>query len=260
MPDKMFPNQTPIWGHAVADANNSNLVPPVVPIASPINGSGYPFVGSNSPNDDKFAMANGNLPAVDIKPLDGWANDANPAHFYSPYLMNANPGFINPAEAACFNDYASTSVNNPYNAYCNPQMQYQDYLTMAAWKNAAYANEMKSSIPNADVGSLVMHRQQRRRHQTGPGTNNVRVRTTDNYRTVYTDQQRVELEKEFMLNQFIDARRKGELAGLLDLTERQIKIWFQNRRAKQRKQNPDCKSSHNGLKVRFVRKKNECGQ
>lgn len=57
----------------------------------------------------------------------------------------------------------------------------------------------------------------------------VRVRTQDTYRTVYSDRQRVELEKEFFTNQFINAGRKAELAGQLDLTERQIKIWFQNR-------------------------------
>lgn len=57
----------------------------------------------------------------------------------------------------------------------------------------------------------------------------VRVRTQDTYRTVYTDQQRLELEKEFLTNQFINSDRKAQLAGELQLTERQIKIWFQNR-------------------------------
>lgn len=65
-----------------------------------------------------------------------------------------------------------------------------------------------------------------------------KTRTKDKYRVVYTDHQRIELEKEFTFNnKYITIRRKSELASNLGLSERQIKIWFQNRRAKERKQN-----------------------
>uniref|UniRef100_A0A0N5AW94 Homeobox domain-containing protein n=1 Tax=Syphacia muris TaxID=451379 RepID=A0A0N5AW94_9BILA len=66
-------------------------------------------------------------------------------------------------------------------------------------------------------------------YRTGPGTNNVRVRTSEKYRMVYTDHQRLELEKEFLMSHFINAERKAQLSSSLQLTERQIKIWFQNR-------------------------------
>jgi homeobox protein CDX len=68
--------------------------------------------------------------------------------------------------------------------------------------------------------------------QPNPG----KTRTKDKYRVVYTDHQRVELEKEFYYSRYITIRRKAELATNLGLSERQVKIWFQNRRAKERKQ------------------------
>ncbi|XP_068451861.1 homeobox protein CDX-1a [Clinocottus analis] len=70
-----------------------------------------------------------------------------------------------------------------------------------------------------------------------PSFSGTKTRTKDKYRVVYTDQQRLELEKEFQCNRYITMRRKSELSMALGLSERQVKIWFQNRRAKERKIN-----------------------
>lgn len=49
-----------------------------------------------------------------------------------------------------------------------------------------------------------------------------KTRTKDKYRVVYTDHQRLELEKEFHYSRYITIRRKSELAANLGLTERQV--------------------------------------
>ncbi|XP_066534331.1 homeobox protein notochord [Hoplias malabaricus] len=100
-----------------------------------------------------------------------------------------------------------------YPLYCCPTYSYH-----TSCRGALYAQDamlMKSGVPP------------HYKHKAGK---------SKRMRTSFTNEQLSRLEKEFARQQYMVGSERFVLASALQLTEAQVKVWFQNRRIKWRKQ------------------------
>ncbi|XP_025200736.1 homeobox protein DLX-5-like [Melanaphis sacchari] len=136
---------------------------------------------------------------------------------------------------AGYNYCGNAAAYDPYNGYT------QTFAPLPPY------DDIRNSAPLLPL----LHPQQHMQQQHGPvllGSDEMQTAAVSvqrkrekqkRQRTAYSSEQLMHLEESFTANQYLNRARRIDLARTLRLTERQIKIWFQNRRMKEKKSKRD---------------------
>ncbi|XP_050422540.1 homeobox protein mab-5-like [Adelges cooleyi] len=136
-------------------------------------------------------------------------SDLPPSTTYQQQTMTAH-----------LNDY--DNVVSSYNSYCGNT--FDPYYAQTYAPLPPYTDIRNTApLPQPQCTQAGVRRREKQKRQ----------------RTAYSSEQLMHLEESFTNNQYLNRARRIDLARTLRLTERQIKIWFQNRRMKEKKSKRD---------------------
>ncbi|XP_014221785.1 homeobox protein SMOX-1-like [Trichogramma pretiosum] len=159
-----------------------------------------------------------------------------------PTKSNEVVGSVQPFESnsSSYNLATDRPMNNNSEQHQlseNIKFQYHDNLQCVQNQQITSENPVQQNS-NVHVQFRQVKKEQGTEH-FNPISKPVDVQVTQKQkrnRTAYTSKQLVELEKEFERSSYITRPVRIALSNNLNLSERQVKIWFQNRRMKKKKE------------------------